>query len=96
MTIISITAYSCQRFDRKYSCEVWEIVENSRDAGCFHITCAYVWICFLLYILYIFILHVLISLSLFTWYSAFLEQIVLQKRFTIYTYNSILYGNVKR
>ena len=58
MTIISITAYYCQRFDWKYSCEVWEIVENSKDAGCFHITCAYVWICILLYILYIFILHV--------------------------------------
>ena len=58
MTIISITAYYCQRFDWKYSCEVWEIVENSRDAGCFHISCAYVWICILLYILYFFILHV--------------------------------------
>ena len=33
------------------------------------------------------------GLSLFTWYSAFLEQIALQKHFTIYTYNSICTSN---
>ena len=64
MTIISITAYSCQRFDRKYSCEVWEIVENFRDAGCFHITCAYVWICFY-YIFYIFSYYMCLCLDFF-------------------------------
>ena len=46
------------------------------------------------------LLHTVLALSLnlglFTWYSTFWEHIVLQKCFTIYTYNSILYINVKR